>query len=309
MEVIGEHLANSIFLYSVVGTAFGKLTWSRTKFLFTFGDSYTTTGFNISAGVDSPVPNFTSSNGPNWVQFLGDTYNVTNTKVFNLASGGATIDGALVPPFLPTVLSIVDQVKQFNEILAPKPQGAQWDSSNSLFAFWIGINDVGNSFGWTNITRPQFYDTLMDRLDTQIENLYKQGARSFLFLTVPPTDRAPLFLQQGPAISKSLRGFNADYNVRLVRTIARFKARHRDLDQVNIFDTQPIFNLLLDNAKTLGFANSTGFCEVYQNGTPQRTTQISPCAPVSSYFWLNSLHPLFTVHESIAHGISTLLSV
>lgn len=35
-----------------------KLTWGTTKFLFTFGDSYTTDGFNISAGVNSPVPGF-----------------------------------------------------------------------------------------------------------------------------------------------------------------------------------------------------------------------------------------------------------
>lgn len=36
----------------------------------------------------------------------------------------------------------MDQVSQFEEYLAPKPYGAQWDSSNSLFAIWIGINDV-----------------------------------------------------------------------------------------------------------------------------------------------------------------------
>lgn len=58
----------------------GKLAWRDTKFLFTFGDSYTTdgefvynqcttnavrltpvAGFNISAGVDSPVPGFVHS--------------------------------------------------------------------------------------------------------------------------------------------------------------------------------------------------------------------------------------------------------
>lgn len=38
--------------------------------------------------------------------------------------------------------SIVDQVTQFQRFLAPKPQGARWNSSDSLFAFWIGINDV-----------------------------------------------------------------------------------------------------------------------------------------------------------------------
>lgn len=47
------------------------LTWGSTKFLFVFGDSYTTTGWNISAGINSPVPGFTSSNGQNWVQYLG----------------------------------------------------------------------------------------------------------------------------------------------------------------------------------------------------------------------------------------------
>ena len=46
----------------------------------------------------------TSSNGPNWVEFLTDTYNVTDTKLVNLAYGGATIDSALVTPYLPTVL-------------------------------------------------------------------------------------------------------------------------------------------------------------------------------------------------------------
>ena len=49
-----------------------KLTWADTKYMIVFGDSYTTNGYNISAGIDSPVPGFTSSNGPNWVGFLGE---------------------------------------------------------------------------------------------------------------------------------------------------------------------------------------------------------------------------------------------
>ncbi|RDB22123.1 Acetylesterase [Hypsizygus marmoreus] len=124
----------ALFCFIGAVPALGRLTWGETKFLFTFGDSYTTDSFNVSAGVDSPVPGFTSSNGPNWVQFL----------VFNLASGGATIDAVLVPPFQPTVLydpphttrlavltfdvaisrSIVEQVSQFKRFLAPKTQGA-----------------------------------------------------------------------------------------------------------------------------------------------------------------------------------------
>ncbi len=45
-------------IFAVISAAAGKLNWGTTQFLFTFGDSYTTDGFNISAGVDSPVPGF-----------------------------------------------------------------------------------------------------------------------------------------------------------------------------------------------------------------------------------------------------------
>ncbi|KAI0080499.1 hypothetical protein K474DRAFT_1682493 [Panus rudis PR-1116 ss-1] len=263
-----------LVVFSAATFALGK--WNTTKFLFAFGDSYTTDGFNISAGVDSPVPGFTSSNGPNWVQFLGGTYNITNTKVFDLASGGATIDAALVAPFEPTVLSIVDQVTQFNNILAPKPVGAEWNASNSLFAFWIGINDV------TNVSQSDFHRTLMSRLFEQVDTLFQHGARQFLFLTVPPTNRAPIILAQGePAIS-TITSALADYNDQLVASAKSFQRSHRGVT-ADVFDTRPIFNTLLDHADTFGFVNATGFCDAYQNGTPDMNTQIPPCAPVSSY--------------------------
>ncbi|KAF8205497.1 hypothetical protein K438DRAFT_1817934 [Mycena galopus ATCC 62051] len=284
-----------------------KLTWENTEFLMVFGDSYTTTGFNISLGVNSTDPGFVSSNGPNWVEDLRDTYNVAGTKVFNLASGGATIDSALVTPFLPTVLSVVDQVAQFKTFLASRPPGAEWNSSNTLFAIWIGINDCGDSFGWTNTTQPAFNKVLMNRLTTQLDELYSFGARSFLFLTVPPVNRAPLFLVEGQAVTSLLAADIANYNSQLATTAKGFEASHQGVE-TTIFDTQPVFNILLDNADTFGFNNHTGFCEAYQNGTPEISTQIAPCAPVSTYFWLNTLHPLFTVHDILAHAITTVIS-
>ncbi|KAJ7264866.1 GDSL lipase/esterase [Mycena haematopus] len=284
-----------------------KLTWGNTEFLMVFGDSYTTTGFNISLGINSTDPGFVSSNGPNWVEDLRDTYNVAGTKVFNLAYGGATIDSALVTPYLPTVLSVVDQVAQFKTFLASKPAGARWNSSNTLFAIWIGINDCGNSYGWTNTTQPAFNTVLMNRLTTQLDELYSFGARSFLFLTVPPINRAPLFLEQGHAVTTLLATDIANYNAQLSKTAKQFQATHKGVE-TTVFDTQPVFNTLLDNANTFGFTNSTGFCDAYQNGTPAMSTEIAPCAPVSTYFWLNTLHPLFTVHNILAHAISTVIS-
>jgi hypothetical protein len=61
---VGIATLGAIFLASF---ASAKLTWKTTDYMFVFGDSYTTTGYNISAGVNSPTPGHTSSNGPNWM--------------------------------------------------------------------------------------------------------------------------------------------------------------------------------------------------------------------------------------------------
>ena len=52
----------------------------------------------------------------------------------------------MVQPFEPTVLSMTDQVNQFLNGTAKKPTTAPWTSEDSLFSFWIGINDLGNSY-------------------------------------------------------------------------------------------------------------------------------------------------------------------
>jgi hypothetical protein len=64
-----------------------------------------------------------------------------------MADGGATIDGNLIKPWKPEVRSLTDQIlKQYIPTYGKKPASAPWSADNSLFAFFIGINDVGNSY-------------------------------------------------------------------------------------------------------------------------------------------------------------------
>jgi phospholipase/lecithinase/hemolysin len=98
----------------------------------------------------------------------------------------------------------------------------------------------------------------MTRLFGQVETLYESGARSFLFLTVPPTNRAPLLIEQGSTAVNTIASSIADYNAQLKSYVTSFQKKHKDLGTVTIFDTQPIFNTYLDDAKTFGFVNVTG---------------------------------------------------
>jgi phospholipase/lecithinase/hemolysin len=160
------------------------------KFLITFGDSYSQTGFDIKSTKPStsnplgnpPLPGWTASGGLNWVGFLASKYNTSTLLAYNFAYGGATTNATIVPPYASTVLSFVDQVAQFSSSIAKKPSYAPW-GDNALFGVWIGVNDVGNS--WWKEDYDQIVEQIMASYFGQLQILYDAGARNFMLLTVP----------------------------------------------------------------------------------------------------------------------------
>lgn len=114
------------------------------------GDSYTSTGFDV----DGPQPNHgnplgnpaypgaTSSNGPNYIDFLSSTYNQSYIQTYCFGYGGATIDPALVvSPYGLIVQSFEQQVTE--SFLPFYTHGeVSWSAENTLFTVFFGINDV-----------------------------------------------------------------------------------------------------------------------------------------------------------------------
>jgi len=46
------------------------------------------------------------------------------------------------------------------------------------------------------------------------------------------------------------------------------------------------------------------------SGTPEWTTLTATCGvPVNQYFWLNSLHPTYPMHDVVAQGVAKTLQV
>jgi phospholipase/lecithinase/hemolysin len=89
--------------------------------------------------------------------------------------------------------------------------------------------------------------------------LYNSGARNFLFLTVPPTNRAPSIISNGDSVVAAIKSSLTDYNAQLTSSATAFQQKHaKKIGLVTVFDTHPIFNTYLDNAETFGFVNITG---------------------------------------------------
>lgn len=293
--------------------------WKNVKQLFVFGDSYTQTGFDVKGTQPSasnpfgnpPYPGWTSANGPNWVGFLTTTYNASALLTYNVAYGGATVDSALVTPYAPTVLSLKDQVQSlFLPTYGNHPASAPWTSQSSLFAFFIGINDVGNSWWLNNAT---LYDAIFSTYAGLLDQVYATGARNFLFLSTPPVNLAPLTLNQNDnGYSKEHEGIVIqDWNKRLNALSTAFKANHTGVT-VFVHDTWGVYNSVIANPKsyeqTAGLKNVTGFCKAYASGTPAWDTKDASCDyAVNQYLWLNDLHPTYPVHNATAASIAKLL--
>ncbi|KAF8915394.1 hypothetical protein CPB85DRAFT_1432998 [Mucidula mucida] len=274
---------------------------------FSFGDSYTQTGFNLTTGplpsVGNPLgnptyPGWTSSGGENWVDFLTTTYNTSLVFTYNLAYGGATIDANLVAPYTPSVLSLTDQVNDFLDSGSLIPS---WSSEDTLFSFWIGINDLGNSY-YLGGDRDVFSDTLLDAYFALIDKLVIRliakhftvlmlipssatGARNFLFVNVPPTDRSPLMLGQSTDAQALLKSTIQGFNTKLAARAQALEANSSGV-QTWVWDSNALFTTILDDPTSYGFTDVTTYGD-------------SP-----DLFWINDLHPTRYVHKFIAEDLA-----
>lgn len=198
---------------------------------------------------------------------------------------------------------------EFLPVYGNHPSIAPWTSQDSLFAFFIGINDVGNSYAQQNESSLQ--STIFQEYAGLLEQVYSVGARNFLFLNVPPVQRAPLTAAQGPTAEASEGAAIEEWNNRLIDLTRQLRRNHPDVTTFT-FDTYDLFNTVLNNPsifpQTAQYKNTTGYCVAYENGTPTETYFNATCGiPVNEYFWLNSLHPTYPMHNVLAQQIAVLL--
>ncbi|KAI0017070.1 acetyl esterase [Xylariomycetidae sp. FL0641] len=187
------------------------------KNLIFFGDSYTDEGrlawfqsHNGSAppaGTVIPVSNFSSSGSYVWPHFAAETL---GAERYNYAVSGAVCSNELVSRYLesidapfPSVLEY--EVPAFAADLAASTNGSSGGGSkrmfadrptaaDSVYALWIGTNDLGVDAYLTDSQRPGA--TLTDFAEciwAVFDGLYATGARRLVLLNQAPLDRAPAY--------------------------------------------------------------------------------------------------------------------
>ncbi|KAH8810634.1 aldehyde dehydrogenase family-domain-containing protein [Xylogone sp. PMI_703] len=261
------------------------------RYLISFGDNYTATGFSITRSKPSSsnplgnptFPGETTSGGANWIGHLVSKYNHTLTYSYNLAVHGATVDNSLVGS-LANVPSLVDQVAVFSHYLTPTPAYAPWTSSNSLFAIWIGSNDVEN--GYTKSDWNSVAQSVIRRYFQEVQILYDAGARNFVFLTVPPISKTPFARSRGTEAAQREAAAVLQYNQLLAQALVSFRRGNRDVN-AKLFDTAGVFNHAIASPDTYGAQDATCVNE-YGN----------------TCLWYSSQNPGVAIQDLVAQGVA-----
>lgn len=74
------------------------------------------------------------------------------------------------------------------------------------------------------------------------------------------------------------------------------------------YDTQPLFNAILDRPASYGFTVADKSSPAYwpaKVADPNADSQLAD-APLREYVWMDDYHPTFSVHKLIANGVATV---
>jgi phospholipase/lecithinase/hemolysin len=204
---------------------------------------------------------------------------------YDFAVAGATIDNTLVPAYESTVPSYDQQVSRFLTLT----NKTEWQSDNTLFTVWFGINDI--SRGYNASTWSEFSHNLVDRYFNISQTLYANGARNFLFMNVPPIQRTPELLAENSTAQATTAYAVSSYNHLLSEGAKRFNRHNKDVTAI-LFDTTPSFDEALDNPTAYGAPDATCYSG---NGV--------------SCLWWNDFHPGQAIHKLVAGAVANVTGI
>ncbi|QRW08158.1 major facilitator superfamily transporter [Ceratobasidium sp. AG-Ba] len=290
VQVMQPLIVSLVVLMSLTWAVIPRGTLGHTAYSF-WGDRFNATITKAQVQTNEIVANVTSSDGANWIEMITGCYSGLPAKcprtLWNFAFAGADIDPGILTLHHNYTIDLTEQVAQWEQ--ARKDKLLQAPSKSSLAAFFIGINDTGDTAAWKNVTSwTAFWNTELDSYFNAVERVYQTGLRSFLFLNVPPTNRAPASLKSANAPNQKVQ--IAAFNSLLTGRIDSFKKKKVDVSTV-LVDTNALFANVLDNASAYGFTNTTGYCQCSDPG----------------YFWYNSGHITQRAHRLLADEILKVL--
>jgi phospholipase/lecithinase/hemolysin len=272
--------------------------------MYVFGDSLSDPGnvFNATlqaTGAGSPPPPYFDgrfSNGPNWIDYLGQNLNLNSTPYteispatsptqgINFAFGGSTT--GTENTFNPNLIGLHQQIGLFTSLIPPN----QTADPNALYVLWAGANDyLPTQSSFTPFTTP---DTTIGNLSFALSSLAALGAKNFLVANLP--DLGSLPVTSSTAISDNLNTLVSLHNTSLNTTLNTLsQAPGSDLN-IKLLDVNSLFKSAISNPAQFGFTNVTDAC------INNLSCVIGGQTIQDQYLFWDNIHPTTETHQQIA---------
>lgn len=97
-----------------------------------------------------------------------------------------------------------------------------------------------------------------------------------------------------------------EWNLALDNSAANFEATHPGAKAM-VFDTYSYLSQILEHPAKHRITNTTSYCPRYD--APDISTNYAAygCSPIDQYFWYNSGHITFRVHQLLAGAVAEFL--
>lgn len=255
----GEH-------WSIIGPSW--LGFDKVKYFIVFGASYCQTSVvpqnapTEEEPLGVPFPGSTYTEGPNWVGHLAKSREPP-FLVHNYSRSGQTAEGV--------------RTQVFVEFTQRHPPEIPWTAHDTVFATWVGINDLTV----TSDVQPR-----IDALFEAQQRLYEQGARIFLFVDLFPP--APASNEVEPEYRDRFSRWNVALD-RAIRAFSAEKSTAADPITVIYFSSHKVFSAIISNPTAYGFS--------------ERDTK-----KAGGLIWEDRMHPTSAGHLVVAKELNEVLS-
>ncbi len=255
---------------------------------YVFGDSLSDSGnvFALTGGAIPPPPYYQGhfSNGPTYAENLAARLGFDATPSLlggnDFAFGGATAGGTGTP-----IPSLGDQVSSFRARAGSADGGA-------LYVLWAGGNDLRDDPGATGI------DSALTGVASAVQELYQEGARNFLVMSLPDLGLIPEVRAAGPAAMAAVSFGASIFNTNLGGLLDTLRGSLGGSD-IRSLDTFSLIGGIVADPAASGFANATDVC----------FDGAFVCADPDSFLFWDDIHPTAAGHRLIADAAYGVLAV
>lgn len=271
-------------------------------------------GENPPPGVYQDVSNVTASGGRTWGQFVEEDAGV---NLIDYAISGATCSNEIIARYFdaikrpfPSVME--DQMPSFTADVAFESLFANRTADNTVYALWIGTNDLGGGAFLNDVqTAGKTITDFVDCVWSVFDAVYKTGGRRFVLFNEAPLEQSPLYktVEDGGAgdnqywqdktttnmteNSQKILEYTTtvntlfDYGVPFYTVV---KSRWPDAS-FGIFNVHQLLQDIIDSPADYldAPADATGFyhhCKATDNSDCTNSEN-----PMSSFLWFDELHP------------------